>query len=130
MQHEVGLSTAQLTGAFSVALLISAVAGIAGSYLDRHSPRALMTARELTRQRPGLRLLMLSMHDAELYCLQALKAGACGYVLKSAAERDLVEACRAAMRGEAFLYPPTRACAPASMARGSSAGSGQRADRA
>ena len=50
---------------------------------------------------------MLSMHDAELYCLQALKAGACGYVLKSAAERDLVEACRAAMRGETFLYPPT-----------------------
>jgi MFS family permease len=45
MQHELGLSTAQLTGAFSVALLISAVAGIAvGRYLDRHSPRALMTA--------------------------------------------------------------------------------------
>jgi MFS family permease len=45
MQHELGLSTAQLTGAFSVALLISAVAGIAvGRYLDRHSSRALMTA--------------------------------------------------------------------------------------
>jgi MFS family permease len=44
MQRELGLSTAQLTGAFSVALLISAVAGIAvGRYLDRHSPRALMT---------------------------------------------------------------------------------------
>ena len=67
----------------------------------------LHPARELARQRPALRLLMLSMHDAELYCLQALKAGACGYVLKSAAERDLVEACRAAMRGETFLYPPT-----------------------
>jgi DNA-binding NarL/FixJ family response regulator len=67
----------------------------------------LHAARELARQRPELRLLMLSMHDAELYCLQALKAGACGYVLKSAAERDLVEACRAAMRGETFLYPPT-----------------------
>ena len=67
----------------------------------------LHAARELARQRPGLRLLMLSMHDEELYCLQALKAGASGYVLKSAAERDLVEACRAAMRGETFLYPPT-----------------------
>jgi DNA-binding NarL/FixJ family response regulator len=66
----------------------------------------LHAARELTRQRPDLRPLMLSMHD-ELYCLQALKAGACGYVLKSAVERDLVEACRAAMRGETFLYPPT-----------------------
>jgi DNA-binding NarL/FixJ family response regulator len=67
----------------------------------------LQAARELTRRRPKLRVLMLSMHDLEEYCLQALKAGASGYVLKTAAERDLVEACRAAMRGEAFLYPPT-----------------------
>ena len=45
MQHELGFSTAELTGAFSLALLVSAVAGIAvGRYLDRHSPRGLMTA--------------------------------------------------------------------------------------
>jgi len=77
--------------------------------LDVAMPRrtGLHAARELTRRRPELRVLMLSMHDVEHYCLQALKAGASGYVLKSAADRDLVEACRAAMRGEAFLYPPT-----------------------
>jgi DNA-binding NarL/FixJ family response regulator len=45
------------------------------------------------------------MHDNEQYFFEALKAGASGYVLKSAADRDLVEACRAAMRGEPFLYP-------------------------
>ena len=52
--------------------------------LDVAMPRrtGLQAASELSRQRPGLRLLMLSMHDGELYCLQALKAGACGYVLK------------------------------------------------
>ena len=45
MQHELGYSTAQLTGAFSLALLISGAAGIAvGRYLDAHSPRGLMTA--------------------------------------------------------------------------------------
>jgi len=45
MQHELGYSTAQLTGAFSLALLISGATGIAvGRYLDAHSPRALMTA--------------------------------------------------------------------------------------
>jgi MFS family permease len=44
MQHELGYSAAQLTGAFSLALLVSAVAGIAvGRHLDRHSPRAVMT---------------------------------------------------------------------------------------
>jgi hypothetical protein len=45
MQRELGFSTAELTGAYSMALLVSAVAGIAvGRYLDRHSPRGLMTA--------------------------------------------------------------------------------------
>jgi MFS family permease len=45
MERELGFSTAQLTGAFSVALLVSAVAGIAvGRYLDRRGPRGLMTA--------------------------------------------------------------------------------------
>ena len=45
MQRELGFSTAELTGAFSLALLVSAVAGIAvGRRLDRHSPRGLMTA--------------------------------------------------------------------------------------
>ena len=45
MQDDLGFSTAELTGAFSLALLVSAIAGIAvGRYLDRHSPRGLMTA--------------------------------------------------------------------------------------
>ena len=45
MQRELGFSTTELTGAYSLALLVSAVAGIAvGRYLDRHSPRGLMTA--------------------------------------------------------------------------------------
>jgi MFS family permease len=45
MQRELGFSAAELTGAFSVSLLVAGVAGIAvGRFLDRHSPRALMTA--------------------------------------------------------------------------------------
>ncbi len=48
---------------------------------------------------------MLSMHDNEQYFFESLKAGASGYVLKSVADQDLVDACRAAMRGESFLYP-------------------------
>lgn len=77
--------------------------------LDVAMPRrgGLHAARELTRRRPALRVLMLSMHDLEEYCFQALKAGASGYVLKTVADRDLVDACRAALRGDSFLYPPT-----------------------
>ncbi|MER7481839.1 response regulator transcription factor [Streptomyces sp. NPDC126510] len=75
--------------------------------LDIAMPRltGLQAARELAALRPGLRILMLTMHDNEQYFFQALKAGASGYVLKSVADRDLVAACRAAMRDEPFLYP-------------------------
>jgi DNA-binding NarL/FixJ family response regulator len=75
--------------------------------LDVTMPRmtGLQATRELTRRRPALRVLILSMHENEQYLYEALKAGASGYVLKSVADRDLVEACRAAMRGQAFLYP-------------------------
>jgi DNA-binding NarL/FixJ family response regulator len=75
--------------------------------LDITMPRmtGLQAARELHRRRPKLRILMLSMHENERYLYEALKASASGYVLKTVADRDLVEACRAAMRGERFLYP-------------------------
>jgi DNA-binding NarL/FixJ family response regulator len=75
--------------------------------LDVSMPRltGLQVAAELHGQRPELRTLMLSVHDSEQYFFEALKAGASGYVLKSAANRDLIEACRAALRGEPFIYP-------------------------
>ena len=75
--------------------------------LDITMPRmtGLQAAHELSARRPELRTLILSMHDSEQYLYEALRAGAAGYVLKSVADRDLVEACRAAMRGEPFLYP-------------------------
>src|SRR5688572_28783472 len=76
--------------------------------LDVSMPRltGLQVARELHRRRPELHILMLSVHDNEQYFFEALKAGASGYVLKPAANRDLIEACRATMRGEPFIYPP------------------------
>jgi DNA-binding NarL/FixJ family response regulator len=75
--------------------------------LDIAMPRmtGLQAAREMSRRAPGVRILMLSMYDNEQYLFEALKAGASGYVLKSVADRDLLEACRAAMRDEPFLYP-------------------------
>ncbi|MEU7073942.1 response regulator transcription factor [Streptomyces narbonensis] len=75
--------------------------------LDIAMPRrtGLQAARELARIRPGLRILMLTMYDNEQYFFEALRAGASGYVLKSVADRDLVEACRAALRDEPFIYP-------------------------
>lgn len=75
--------------------------------LDVAMPRltGLQAARELSKRKPELRTLILSMHDNERYFFEALRAGASGYVLKTAADRDLVEACRSTMRGEPFVYP-------------------------
>jgi DNA-binding NarL/FixJ family response regulator len=74
--------------------------------LDISMPRktGLAAARDIAQRRPGTRVLMLSMHDSEQYFFEALKAGAAGYVLKSAADRELVQACRAAMRGESVVF--------------------------
>ena len=75
--------------------------------VDIAMPRmtGLQAAAEISRRHSPPRILVLSMHDNEQYFFGALKAGASGYVLKSVADEDLVAACRAAMRGETFLYP-------------------------
>lgn len=75
--------------------------------LDLSMPRmtGLQAAREITRRGFDVPMLVLSMHDNEQYLFEALKAGAAGYVHKSVADRDLLQACRAALRGEPFLYP-------------------------
>jgi len=81
--------------------------GVDLAILDIAMPQltGLQAAREISRQHPSVRILILSMYDNEQYFFEALKSGASGYVLKSVADRDLIEACRAAMRGEPFLYP-------------------------
>jgi DNA-binding NarL/FixJ family response regulator len=75
--------------------------------LDIAMPRltGLQAARELSRRGVPVKTLILSMHDNEQYLFEALRAGAAGYVLKSVADRDLLEACRATVRGEPFLHP-------------------------
>ena len=75
--------------------------------LDVSMPRmtGIQAAAELHKRNPELKTLMLSMHDSEQFLFEALKAGASGYVLKSGADTDIVDACRAAMRGDTYLYP-------------------------
>jgi DNA-binding NarL/FixJ family response regulator len=77
--------------------------------LDVAMPRltGLQAAREISCRDPDVRILMLSMYDKEQYFFESLAVGASGYVAKRAADKDIVEACRATMRGEAFVYPDT-----------------------
>jgi DNA-binding NarL/FixJ family response regulator len=75
--------------------------------LDVSMPRmtGIQATAELHKRKPALKTLILSMHDSEQFLFEALKAGASGYVLKSGADTDIVDACRAAMRGDSYLYP-------------------------
>lgn len=65
----------------------------------------LQATREIKSQAPEVQVLILSMHDDERYLFEALKAGASGYVLKSQADSDLLDAIRSVQRGEPFLSP-------------------------
>jgi DNA-binding NarL/FixJ family response regulator len=89
------------------AVAAATAGGVDLAVLDIAMPQmtGIQAARQISRSAPDVRILILSMYDNEQYFFESLRAGASGYVLKSVADRDLIEACRAAMRGESFLYP-------------------------
>ena len=107
LDNEPGLRVVAEAGDGAEAVAMARQVDIDLAILDVAMPRmtGLQAARELSRSRVSPRILMLSMYDNEQYFFESLRAGASGYVLKSVADQDLVEACRAAMRGESFLYP-------------------------
>ena len=65
----------------------------------------LEATRQIKTRFPDVNILVLTMHRSDEYFFEALKAGASGYVLKSAETNDLVSAVRIVARGEVFLYP-------------------------
>lgn len=65
----------------------------------------LEATRQIKREFPGTQVVILTMHESEEYLIKILQAGATGYVLKQAADRDLIEAVRIASRGDTYLYP-------------------------
>jgi DNA-binding NarL/FixJ family response regulator len=75
--------------------------------LDVSMPKmtGIQAAEELRKRKPEVRVLMLSMYDSEQFLFESLKAGASGYVLKSDADQDIVDAVRRTIRGQSFLYP-------------------------
>jgi two-component system, NarL family, response regulator NreC len=61
--------------------------------------------RQIKRDLPDTEVVVLSVHDSEAYVVQALRAGAAGYVLKRNAATELAAAIRAAHDGQAYLHP-------------------------
>lgn len=65
----------------------------------------LIATGKLKDNSPEIKVLILTMHDDREYIFRVLQAGACGYVLKSAEDMDLIQAIRTVHSGEAYLYP-------------------------
>jgi DNA-binding NarL/FixJ family response regulator len=107
LESEPGLRVVAEAGDGAEAVALCRTHEVDLAVLDVAMPRmtGIQAARELSRRSASLRILMLSMYDNEQYFFESLKAGASGYVLKSVADQDLLNACRAAIRGELFIYP-------------------------
>ena len=65
----------------------------------------LTATRELTTRAEAPKVLVLTMHGEEEYLVQVLEAGASGYLVKNAADRELVDAIRAVARGDMYVQP-------------------------
>jgi two-component system response regulator NreC len=68
-------------------------------------PSGLEAIRRIKAERPEARVLALTMHDDEGYLRAVLEAGGAGYVLKQAADTELLSAIRAVWRGGTYLHP-------------------------
>ena len=65
----------------------------------------LTATRELVTRTDPPKVLVLTMHGEEEYLVQVLEAGASGYLVKNAADRELVDAIRAVARGDMYVQP-------------------------
>jgi DNA-binding NarL/FixJ family response regulator len=65
----------------------------------------LTATRELVTRSNPPKVLVLTMHGEEEYLVQVLEAGASGYLVKNAADRELVDAIRAVARGDMYVQP-------------------------
>jgi DNA-binding NarL/FixJ family response regulator len=75
--------------------------------MDVHMPDldGLAATRALKQEQPGLHVILITMHESPDYLLEALRAGASGYVLKGATRQMIMGTVRQALRGKAALHP-------------------------
>jgi two-component system response regulator NreC len=76
----------------------------------------LEVTRQLVAALPGIRVLILTVHEDRALLQEAIRVGAAGYIIKRAVESELVNAIRAAMQGDLYVHPAmTRALLPQSL---------------
>ena len=73
--------------------------------LDMPVMNGLAATREIVARELPTKVLVLSMHDEEEHLVELLRAGAVGYLTKTAAQRELVDAIRALAHGDVYVRP-------------------------
>ncbi len=92
------------TGAEAVAIINELLPDVV--IMDISMPtNGIDATRQVRSVRPETKVLVLTIHVHESYLFRAIKAGASGYVLKSAVDTELIDAVRIIAQGGAFLYP-------------------------
>jgi len=91
------------TGREAVALAAQLKPDVVLMDLTMPDQDGLSATREIVAQGAGTRVLIVSMHAEDDYLVPAMEAGACGYLVKTDAERDLINAIRAVMHGETYV---------------------------
>ncbi|MGH7533084.1 MAG: response regulator transcription factor [Gemmatimonadales bacterium] len=93
------------TGADALRLAIASQPDVAVLDVSMPGMSGLKVAAELRREVPDARVLILSMYDNPEYVLEAVRAGAHGYILKDSAATDLRQAVEAVNAGDSFFSP-------------------------
>jgi two-component system, NarL family, response regulator NreC len=93
------------TGREAVQLVLERAPSIAIIDVTMPLLSGIEAASQITRRLPQVRILMLSMHAEEAYIMQALRAGASGYLLKDSADVELIAAVNALAAGKSYFSP-------------------------
>ena len=73
--------------------------------LSMNGMDGLTATRDIVARNNGSRVLVLTMHSEKEYLVPSLEAGASGYLVKNAADRELVDAVRAVANGDVYVSP-------------------------
>ena len=107
LEHQDDMEPVGQAGTAAEAVQLTAEPGSGHRAARRHVPggSGLECLPELLTASPGVKVLMLSMHEDASYVRAALSAGAAGYVLKDAAYEELVDAIRKVAAGQSYVAP-------------------------
>lgn len=105
MAKDIQVMSEASSGREAIALAALVHPDVAVIDISMGDPNGLAATPEIRAVSPATRVLILTMHGEEEYLAAALDAGASGYLVKSAAERELVDAIRAVARGDVYVQP-------------------------